>query len=104
MDKEGTSALRDLPSRALAGGGTQKCLEELGGRLRGHSDETIVPSYLSAESQTALHPVWRLLIYLSTALRLGVANVARVVIYSICSPDAAPQSSAACTSQSREQS
>ncbi len=57
MGKEETSALGDLPSRPLAGGGTQKCLEELSvGRLRGRSDETIVSSSLSADSQPALHP------------------------------------------------
>ncbi len=84
MDKEGTSALRNLPPSALAEGRTQKCLEELGGRLRGHNDETIVPVCLSVEHQPALHPVRRLLIYLSTTLRLGVTNVGRVVIYRTC--------------------
>ena len=81
MDKEGTSALGNLPSRPLAGGGTQKCSEEVGNPLRKHRDETIVPSCLSVDSQPVLHPVRRLLIYISTALRLGIANIARVVIY-----------------------
>ena len=85
MDKEGTAALRDLPPGALAGEGPQKCSEkELGGRPPGHSDETIVERCPSAESQPEVPPVRRLLSYLSTALRLGVSNVARVLFYRIC--------------------
>lgn len=37
-----------------------------------------------ADSQPELHPVKWVMIYLSTALRLGVANVARAVIYRTC--------------------
>src|SRR5712671_6015181 len=83
MDKQGTSALRDLPPRALAGGGTQNCLDELSGHRRGHGDETIVPSCLSVE-RPSLHPVRRLLILLSTTLRLGVVNVVRAAVHRIC--------------------
>jgi len=59
-------------------------LEELGGRRPGHSDETIVESRPRAESKSELSPVRSLLSYLSTALRLGATNVARVVIYRTC--------------------
>lgn len=83
MDKEGTSALRDLRP-ALAEGGTQKCLQELSERLCGLSDETSVRGCPSAESQPELHPVRRLMVYLSTCLRLGVTNVARVFIHRAC--------------------
>ncbi len=70
MDTERTSALRHIPPKALAAGG--------------RSDETIVRSSPRAESQPELHSVRRLLIYLSTLPRLGVANVARVLIYRAC--------------------
>jgi hypothetical protein len=43
-----------------------------------------VPSCPNVESQCELHPVMWLMIYLSTALRLGVAHVARVFIYRAC--------------------
>lgn len=72
MDKEGTIAFREPTPVTLDGEGPQKCLEELDGRLRGHRDETIV------ESRPLVR---RLLTYLYTALRLGVSNVARVLIY-----------------------
>src|ERR1700726_1872478 len=84
MDKQGTSAVRDVPPRALAGGGTQNCSDELSGHLRGHSEEAVVPSRLNAESRPSLHPARRLLILLSTTLRLGVANVVRAAVHRIC--------------------
>jgi len=55
--------------------------KELGGRLREHGDETIVESRSSTESQPELPQVRRLVSYLSTALRLGVSNVVRVLFY-----------------------
>jgi hypothetical protein len=68
----------------LAGAGIQKRLKKLNGHLRRDIDETVVGSCPEAGSQPELHPVQWLWIYLSTALRLGVANVARVVIYRTC--------------------
>lgn len=62
----------------------QKCVKELSGRLRGHGDETIVRSSPGASSQPELHAVQRLMIFLSTVLRLGVVNVARAGIYRAC--------------------
>ncbi len=84
MDTEGISALRHIPPRALAASGTQEGLRELSGRPDGHGDEAIVQSSLGAESQPELHSVKRLLIYLSTSWRLGVGNVARVLVYRAC--------------------
>ncbi len=82
MNKEGTSALHDPSPRVSAGGGTHPRLKELSGRRGGHSDETNVHSRPHFESQPELHLVRRLRIYVSTLLRLGIANVARVAIYS----------------------
>jgi hypothetical protein len=84
VDTEKTSAMRHVPPRVLAAGGTQAGLKELSGRPGGRSGETIVRSSPSAESQPELHPMRKLLIYLSTSLRLGVANVTRVLIYRAC--------------------
>jgi len=85
VDKEGTAALREPPRGALAGEGPEKCLEEeLGGCPVGHSDETIMESLPSAESQPEFPPVRRLLSYFTTVLHLGVSNVARVLFYRIC--------------------
>jgi hypothetical protein len=84
VDTERTFALRHLPPRTLAASGTQEDLKELSGRPGGRSDETIVRNSPCAESQPKLHPVQRLLIYLSTSMRLGVGNVARVLVYRAC--------------------
>src|ERR1700676_3128635 len=48
------------------------------------SDETSVRSSPHSESQPKLHQMRKLLIYLSTLLRLGVGNVLRVLIYRAC--------------------
>jgi hypothetical protein len=82
--KAGASAQRNLPPRTLARGGTQKYWKESSDRLHEPSEKRIVRTYPSAEDQSELHPVQWLMIYLSTALRLGVANVARVLIYRAC--------------------
>jgi Heparinase II/III-like protein/Heparinase II/III N-terminus len=84
VDTGRTSALRHIPQRALAAGGTREGLKELSGRPSGHNDQTMVRSSSSAESQPELHPVRRPLIYLSTSMRLGVGNVARVLVYRAC--------------------
>jgi len=68
----------------FSGGWGSRSLKELSGRLRWHNDETIVRSCPRAGSQPDLHPVQWLIIYLSTGLRLGVVNVARVVIHRAC--------------------
>src|SRR5437899_11057057 len=65
--------------------GPQKSSEEkLGGRPSGQNDEIIAESGPCPGSQPELPPVRRLLSYLSTALRLGVPNVARVLFYRTC--------------------
>lgn len=84
MGKDETSALRDQPSSALAGGATQECLERSSVSSLRRIEQTIVRSSHSPESLPELHLVRKALTYLSTALRLGVSNVARVLYYRIC--------------------
>src|SRR5882762_9093646 len=78
------SVMHDLPPSAIAEVAIQKPLKEPSGRLCGHRGETIVGSSPRADKQPGLHSAQRLMIYLSTARRLGVANVTRVVIYRAC--------------------
>ncbi len=56
----------------------------MSGRQRKLSDEKIVPSKPKTQRQAEIHPLQWPMMYLSTALRLGVANVARAVIYRNC--------------------
>ena len=84
MGSDGESALRDLPSRVLVESGMQDSLEESRGRVPEQSNEAIVQSGPRGLSPSELHPAQRLLISFSTALRLGVSNVARVLFYRSC--------------------
>ena len=56
--------------------------KELRGRLRGIDDA--IRSRPGAGPQPEVHSLQRLIIYLSTARQIGVANVARVLIHRIC--------------------
>jgi hypothetical protein len=81
MSEQETPVLRDLPSKALNEGRAMECLLESSGHVDAQSNETIAQVSHSAESPPDLKPVRRLLTYFSTAIRLGVSNVARVLIY-----------------------
>lgn len=83
MGEQETPILQGLPSRAINEGGGLGGLSESSRHVDAQPNETIAQGSHSAESPTDFNPVWRLLSYFSTAIRLGVPNVARVLLYRV---------------------
>jgi hypothetical protein len=92
-DAEGISALAelagnnaasaDLAGSDLAGSDVARCGKELGGGEHEpeNHEKKIDASRTGAENLPGFHGVQKLRIFLSTALRLGAANLARVALY-----------------------
>jgi hypothetical protein len=73
---------RSSPERPTWGGGSGNS-KELTAGLGGNNGEAIVRSR-STDGHPGLPPTQRLMAHLSTGLRLGVVNVARVAVYRAC--------------------